>query len=228
MIALVLVACGPGPRSWPPVDAVALQNQLDNPTAPRPDVEGLVEELRDIVSAGGDLGSLTTALDPVLAEPGVEAPENPQDDVISGTSAFFDVACPGEGSAPDPDFAQGRARLEGPFLIEDGTGPAIGPLFLTFEACALLGTVLDGELRASWLADDQRLLALGDLTLVTNAVELSWDAGFALDPSGLELSYTLDRGTITLAFATDAVQVAYADGAATCTLDDPVNCGFSE
>ncbi len=227
MIALALVACGPAPRTWPPLDDAELQARLDNPTAPLPDPDAIAEELRDILQAGGDLESVPATLDPVLADPGTEKPppdEEGDEELISGTSAFFDVACPGTGSVPDPDFASGLMRIEGPFLLEDGSLPVLGPLFLTFGACELGDSVVDGEMRARWNADAERLLAVGDVSLLVDGVELAWNAVLAYEPTGLSLSYAIPSGTVTLAFGTDSVQVTFADGVAVCTRVEPVTC----
>jgi len=227
MIALLLVACGPVPRSWVSVDEAEIQALLQAPTAPRPDVATIAEELGDIIAAGGDLESVPATLDPVLAEPGTDNPvpdDGGEAEVVSGTSAFFDVACPGTADAPDPDFASGKMRLEGAFLREDGSLPALGPLYLTFADCALGETVFDGEMRARWVADDERMVALGELALRTDAADLTWDAAFAIDPSGLALSYAIPSGTVTLTIDDDAVQVAFADGEAVCSRQPPATC----
>ena len=224
MIALLLLACGPSPRSWPSIDAAALQVRLDEPTAVRPNLEAVVEEIADVLRAGGDLESIPAALDSVLAEPGTAGAVEAEDEVVSGTSAFFEVACPGTESTPDPDFVLGAMRLEGPFLLEDGSLPALGPLYLSFDACQLGPTVVDGGLRARWLPDQQRLLALGDIEVFAGDVVTSWDAAFDISPSGLSLSYALERGTVTLVFGDDFVRVAYADGGFRCTLGDSVAC----
>ncbi len=224
MIVLWLVACGPAPRTWTPVDAAALQAQLDNPTAERPEPDQIAEELAVVIEAGGDLASLPTALEPVLAEPGAELPATPEGDVVSGTSAFFEVACPGTSGVPDPDFASGLVRLEGPFLVEDGTQLVLGPVYLTLAGCALGASVVDGEMRAQWLPDDQRLLAEGGLEVALSDAVVAWDAVLAVDPTGLRLGFEIPEGTVSLFFDEDVVQAAFADGTATCTRTDPVTC----
>lgn len=228
MIVLLWLACGPQPRTWPNIDDAALQARIAQPTAPQPEPKAVVQELVDILQAGGDLTSIPAVLVDVLAEPGTKGPTQAEDDVVSGTSAFFEVACPGNGPGPDPDFARGLMRLEGPFLLEDGSLPALGPLFLSFAACELGATVTDGGLRARWLPDDQRLLAIGDIATAAGAATLELDLALDLDPAGAALSVAQPRGTITLAFGADQVRVDYADGAYACTLAEPVTCSAAE
>lgn len=226
MILLVLLGCGPSPRTWPSIDEAALRARLDSPTATSPEPQAVVEELMDVLQAGSDLESIPDALDAVLAESDAESPSSPSsddDEVVSGTSAFFEVACPGTTGTPDPDFARGVVRLEGPFLIEDGSLPVLGPIFLTFGACELGSTVVDGEMRARWIADDERLLAIGIIDVLVREVQ-SWDAAFSIDQGALALSYTLPRGTVTLTFATEQVRADFADGSFFCSRTEPVTC----
>jgi hypothetical protein len=234
--------CGPDVTllTWDTIDLDEVEGKLAAPTATVADLKAAIaevgEELGDLEALGGTGFDLYDAID----DPEETAPtvyESSGDDG-QGTQFYVRVACRGpKGDGPDPDFAFGSIRLDGPTVrfadVEEGESiPIAGPLYLTFDECRagdalMVGGIsgyyddvenrlgLDGELSIELVEEDQ-ILRKGPVIIYEDSEQTA--VAWFVVPERYGVARTV-RGSGFVSFG-----VELADGSAICTWGDGLTC----
>jgi hypothetical protein len=235
--------CG-GPEvallTWDTIDLDDVQAKLAAPTATVSDFEeGIAkigDELGDLEILGGEGFDLYEAID----DPNETAPTvyESSGDQTTGTQAYMAVACSGpDGDGPDPDFAFGSVRFDGPTIqygaVEEGESVSVaGPIYLTFDDCRVRDVLMtggipgyyddvanrlgmDGELRID-LVEEDRILRNGPVIIYQDAKQTA--VAWFIVPE----RYGVARAVSGSGFTSFGVELS--DGSATCTWGDGLSC----
>ncbi len=109
-------------------------------------------------------------------------------------------------------------------LLEQDLTPIVGPLLLDFAMCTSGQVTVDGEVRATWLASEERLLMAGALAFITPMRTTPATIEADLRPDLLQLGVPLADDTAVIDLTETTAAIRLADGVVQCSADGSTPC----